>query len=110
MVQKKGRRDRFGNRAESMYDEVDVVQAPSFDRTTVRTELSSDRQPARQSASKAMGQDCSHGFSRSARIVLVQQGREHASWYRSITGLFDAEHWHGSGRAVIAPPAGANDQ
>jgi hypothetical protein len=55
MMQKKGRRDRVGNRAESIHDEVDVVQAPPFDWTTVRAELSSDRQSARQSASKAMG-------------------------------------------------------
>jgi hypothetical protein len=86
MVQEKGPRDRLGNRPESIYDQVDVVQVPPFDRTTVGAELSSDRQPARQRASKAMGQDCSHSFSRSARVVLVQQGREHASWYRSILG------------------------
>jgi hypothetical protein len=67
-----------------MHDQVDVVQVPPFDRTTVGAELSIDRKPARQSASKAMGQDRSNGFRRSARIVFVQQGREHASWYRSI--------------------------
>jgi hypothetical protein len=82
VVQKKGRRDRFGNRAESIYDEVDVVQASSFDRTAVRAELSSDRQPARQRASNAMSQDGFHGLSRSTRIVWVQQGCEHAAWYR----------------------------
>jgi hypothetical protein len=78
LVQKKGRRDGFGNRAESLYDEVDVVQAPSFDRTTVRMELSSDRQPARQRASNAMGQDGFHSFSCSKRIVSVQYVGEHA--------------------------------
>lgn len=67
-----------------MHDQVDVVQALSLDGTPVGAELSSDRQTARQSASKVMGQDCSNSFGRSARIVLVQQGRKHASWYRSI--------------------------
>jgi hypothetical protein len=78
MVQEKGRRDRLGNRSEPVYDQIDVVQVLPFDRTTMRAELRSDRQPARQRASKAMGQDCSHRSSRSTRIVLVQQGREHA--------------------------------
>jgi hypothetical protein len=63
MVQEKGRRNRLRNRPESIYDQVDVVQVPPFDRTTVGAELSSDRKPARQGASKAMGQDCSHSFS-----------------------------------------------
>jgi hypothetical protein len=57
VVQKKGRRDRFGNRAECIHNEVDVVQAPSFDRATVRVELSCDREPARQSTLNAMRQD-----------------------------------------------------
>jgi hypothetical protein len=72
VVQKKGRRNRFGNRAESIHDEVDVVQAPSFERTTVRTELRSGRQPARQSASNTVGEDGFHSCSRSTRIVFVQ--------------------------------------
>jgi hypothetical protein len=79
MVQEKGRRDRLGDRPESIYDQVDVVQVRPFDRTIVGAELSSDRQAAGQSASKAMGQDCSHSFSGSARVVVKQQGREHAS-------------------------------
>lgn len=32
-------------------------------------------------------------------------GQRGNAWYKSLTGLFDHEHWHGSGRAVIAPPA-----
>jgi hypothetical protein len=60
----------------------------------VGAELSRDRQPARQRASKAMGQHCTQSLSRSARILLVQQGREHASWYRAdgsrrVAGQFD---------------------
>ncbi len=31
-------------------------------------------------------------------------GQKSNPWYRSITGLFDAEHWYGSGRAMLAPP------
>jgi hypothetical protein len=72
VMQEKRRRDRLGNCRESMHDEVDVVQVPPFDRATVGSELSGDRQPARQSASKTMSEDCSHSFRRSARIVLVQ--------------------------------------
>ena len=72
--------DVLAQRREHIYDQVDVVHVPAFDRTTVGAEVSSDRQPARQGASKAMGQNCSHRFRRSARIVLVQQGREHAAW------------------------------
>jgi hypothetical protein len=67
-----------------MHEQIDVVQVPPFDRVTVGAEASIDRQPARQSETKAMGQDRSNGFRRSARIVFVQQGCEHASWYRSI--------------------------
>jgi hypothetical protein len=79
MVQEKGRGDRLRDRAESIYDQVDVVQVRPFDRTTVRAELSSDRQAARQSAPKAMRQDCFHSFTRSAGVVLVQQSRKHGS-------------------------------
>lgn len=43
-------------------------------------------------------------------LVGFSYGQRSNPWYRSITGLFDAEHWHGSGRAVLAPPAAATDQ
>lgn len=43
-------------------------------------------------------------------LVGFAYGQKSNPWYRSITGLFDAEHWHGSGRAVLAPPTAANDQ
>lgn len=36
-------------------------------------------------------------------LVDFTYGQKGNPWYRSLTGLFDAEHWHGSGRAVIAP-------
>ncbi len=42
-------------------------------------------------------------------LVGFTYGQKGNPWYRSITGLFDAEHWHGSGRAVIAPPSEATD-
>jgi hypothetical protein len=38
-------------------------------------------------------------------LVAFTYGQKGNPWYRSITGLFDAEHWHGSGRAVLAPSA-----
>ena len=41
-------------------------------------------------------------------LVGFTYGQQGNPWYKSITGLFDAEHWHGSGRAVLAPP-GADD-
>lgn len=43
-------------------------------------------------------------------LVGFKYGQQGNPWYKSITGLFDAEHWHGSGRAVIAPPAAADDR
>lgn len=43
-------------------------------------------------------------------LVGFTYGQQGNPWYKSLTGLFDAEHWHGSGRAVIAPPTGADDE
>ena len=43
-------------------------------------------------------------------LVGFAYGQKGNPWYRSITGLFDAEHWHGSGRAVVAPPTDVGDQ
>ena len=43
-------------------------------------------------------------------LVGFAYGQKSNPWYRSITGLFDAEHWHGSGRAVLAPPRDVSDQ
>lgn len=43
-------------------------------------------------------------------LVGFTYGQKGNPWYRSITGLFDAEHWHGSGRAVVAPPVGPDDR
>lgn len=41
-------------------------------------------------------------------LVGFTYGQKGNPWYRSLTGLFDAEHWHGSGRAVLAPPSEAD--
>lgn len=43
-------------------------------------------------------------------LFSFSYGRRGHPWYRSLTGLFDAEHWHGSGRAALAPRAEATDQ
>ena len=43
-------------------------------------------------------------------LVGFKYGQQGNPWYKSITGLFDAEHWHGSGRAVIAPPPGPDER
>jgi len=72
MMQKKGRRDRLWNRTECSHDEVDVVQVLSFETPTMRAELSSDRQPARQRAPNAVGRYGVQGLGRSMRITLVQ--------------------------------------
>ena len=38
-------------------------------------------------------------------LVDFRYGQRGNPWYKSLTGLFDHESWHGSGRAVIAPPS-----
>ena len=43
-------------------------------------------------------------------LVAFKYGQQGNPWYKSITGLFDAEHWHGSGRAVIAPMPGPDER
>jgi hypothetical protein len=40
-------------------------------------------------------------------LVGFRYGQKGNPWYRSLSGLFDAEHWYGSGTAVIAPSASA---
>ncbi|HEX2765656.1 MAG TPA: hypothetical protein VHR55_03335 [Candidatus Limnocylindria bacterium] len=42
-------------------------------------------------------------------LVAFKYGQQGNPWYKSLTGLFDHEHWHGSGRAVLAPPPSAED-
>ncbi len=42
-------------------------------------------------------------------LVGFAYGQRGNSWLDSF-GWFDSEHWYGSGRAVIAPPAGADDR
>lgn len=37
-------------------------------------------------------------------LVGFKYGQKGNPWYRSLTGLFDAEHWYGSGTAVLASP------
>lgn len=43
-------------------------------------------------------------------LVAFTYGQQGNPWYKSITGLFDAEHWHGSGYAVLAPPPSVDDR
>jgi len=71
MMEKERRRHRVRNRTESMHDEVDVVQGAPFDTTTVRAQLTGDRQPSGQGARHAMGQDGVNRRGRSTRISLV---------------------------------------
>lgn len=37
-------------------------------------------------------------------LVDFKYGQQGNRWYKSLTGFFDHEHWHGSGRVVLAPP------
>jgi len=43
-------------------------------------------------------------------LVGFTYGQQGNAWYKSITGLFDAEHWHGAGRAVLAPLPSSDDR
>lgn len=43
-------------------------------------------------------------------LVGFTYGQRGNAWFKSLTGLFDHEHWHGSGRAVLAPPTGPDEQ
>jgi hypothetical protein len=40
-------------------------------------------------------------------LVAFAYGQRGNPWWRSLSGLFDAEHWYGSGRAVVLPRQGA---
>ena len=71
VMEKERRRHRFRNRGESIHDEVDVVQVAPIEKTAVRAQLSSDRQPSGQSAWNAMGQDGLNSFRRATRIPVV---------------------------------------
>jgi hypothetical protein len=37
-------------------------------------------------------------------LVRFTYGQRGNPWYRSLSGLFDAEHWYGEGIVVILPP------
>jgi hypothetical protein len=37
-------------------------------------------------------------------LIAFEYGQRGNPWYRSLSGLFDAEHWYGKGRAVMLPP------
>jgi len=50
-----------------------------FDGSLAYAKLCVDCQTARQRTSKAMSEDPRHNLRGSARIIVVQQGREHAS-------------------------------
>ena len=70
---------RSWNRCEVLHDEVDVVLGSWFDGSPVYSKLSVDGQTARQRTFKAMSEQRRHNLRGSARIIVVQQGREHAS-------------------------------
>jgi hypothetical protein len=70
---------RSWNRREVLHDEIDVVQDSLFDGSPVYSKLCVDCQIARQRTSKAMSEHRRHNLRGSARIIVVQQGREHAS-------------------------------
>lgn len=40
-------------------------------------------------------------------LVKFTYGQRGNPWYKSLTGLLDAEHWYGSGEAVKLPPDSA---
>ena len=58
--------------------EIDIVQDALFDGPPVYAKLCVDCQTARQRTSKAMSEDSCHNLPGSARIIVVQQSREHA--------------------------------
>jgi hypothetical protein len=37
-------------------------------------------------------------------LVGFKYGQQGNPWWKSLSGLFDAEHWYGSGVAVVMPP------
>ena len=37
-------------------------------------------------------------------LVTFEYGQRGNPWYRSLSGLLDAEHWYGKGHAVVLPP------
>ena len=55
------------------------MQDALFDGSPVYSELCVDCQTARHRTLKAMGEDALHNLRGPARIIVVQQGREHAS-------------------------------
>jgi hypothetical protein len=36
-------------------------------------------------------------------LVSFEYGQRGNPWWRSLSGLLDAEHWYGSGQAVLLP-------
>lgn len=79
VVLEKRRGKRFWDRREVPHHEIDIVQDALFDGSPVYSKLCVDCQTARQRTSKAMCEDLRHDLGDSARIIVVQQGREHAS-------------------------------
>ena len=79
VVLEKRRGKRSWDRREIRYNEIDIVQAALFDGSPVYAKLCLDCQTARQRTSKAMSEDRRHNLAGSARIIVVQQSREHAS-------------------------------
>ena len=75
----KRRGKRSWNRREVFHNEIDIVQDALFDGSPVYSELCVDCQTARHRTLKAMGEDALHNLRGPARIIVVQQVREHAS-------------------------------
>jgi hypothetical protein len=75
----KRRGKRPWDRREGLHNEIDIVQDALFDGSPVYPKLRVDCQTARQRTSKAMSEDPRRNLGGSARIIVVQQGREHAS-------------------------------
>ena len=79
MVLEKRRGERSWDGREVLHNQIDIVQAALSDGSPVYPKLCVDGETARQRTSKTMSDDPRHDFRGSARIIVVQQGREHAS-------------------------------
>jgi hypothetical protein len=79
VVLEKRRGKRSWDRREVRHNEINIVQDALFDGSPVYAKLCVDCKAARQRTSKAMSEDPRHNLRGSARIIVVQQGREHAS-------------------------------
>jgi hypothetical protein len=77
LEKRRGKRSWDGR--EVLHNQIDIVQAALSDGPPVYPKLCVDCETARQRTLKTMSDDPRHNFRGSARIILVQQGCEHAS-------------------------------